>query len=278
MPDEIVEGATPETQPNTPATPDPTTPSNTPTGEKPTGFVYKEDRSKWVPNHRFNEVSQKNQTYATQLAERDRQIAALTNTRTQAPEETEQAAIREALEKVYPALKRFGTLSDEQITQLFSAPESVARQEQQERSRWTDHAATQVDKLSDLVAGHLGADSLNEDQRDDLSEAFRRYVLAKHKSEMESEGVSKTSQRYERGDESLLKEFSDRYTKNWFEPARRKVTSSELSRNKRVPQSTARGAVSSVQKPAAFKTLDERIEYGFKLAKERGAEFNNGRS
>lgn len=281
MPETIVQESSQETPPgSTTETATATKVEGTPGSDpgKNTGqFSYTEDRSKWIPPHRLTEESAKrakleadHRAATERLTERERQIAALTGAKTPDPNETQTAEARKALEQMYPGLKKLGGLSDEQIDRLLQTPEFVANQQQAERQQWQTFADTTKESLAGLIAEGIGLDKLSEDQTDDMFEAFRSWTLRRYQTEMDTTGVSQTQTRYERRDPALLKEFSDRYLKNWAEPMRRKVTAQETARTRRVPQSTQHTTASTVQRPQKFKDLDERLDFAAKAAIERG--------
>jgi hypothetical protein len=238
-----------------------------------TKFEYPEDRSRWIPPHRFGEVSTRARTLEAQIAERDRQIAALTNSRAPEPNEQEADGIRQKLFELVPQLEKFASLSDEQLARLLQTPDLAEAAQRAEEERWGGHASQQLDVLSELVAGHIGVEQLTQDQRDDLTEAFKRYVLSTVQREIDTTGASPTGARYQKGDRALLTEFAERYKKNWFEPARRKVTAGEVDRSRRVPDSKGRNTPNMGQKRPTLKTIDDYVNFGAELAQERGLTF-----
>lgn len=268
---------TPAAAPGTPAsTSTPAVVAATPAS--PTGFTYTEDRSKWIPPHRFNEVSQQARRAAdleSQIAERDRKIQALAGVTPKDSEAAKAESIKEALFQIMPQLRVFADRSVEEIQQILETPQYAARQEQTELRGWQRHGNQQMDIISERVAEAIGADKLDADQQADLRDGFASWLKQKAQAELQaSDGAeSKTLARYEDGDEKLLDEFVSRYTKNWVEPARRRATASTTARIRPTVSSTGRAQVTSLKRPEKFANLDERIEYAANLAKERGAQF-----
>jgi hypothetical protein len=252
-------------------------PAATPTGAT-SGFTYAEDRSKWIPPHRFNEVSQKArqvEALTTQLSEAQRRVEALAGVAPTDAAEQKAANIKAALLELVPELRPFIELSPEQRDALLQTPQFLARSQSQEQRGWQKHGNTQVHSISDRIAEALNVDALDDDQVTDVRENFAGWLKAKASAELEATGgtESKTLDRYENGDEKLLDEFVARYTKNWVDPARRQGVARTVNRARPVPSSGGRQAVSTVTRPDKFNSLDDRIEFAAKLAKERGAVF-----
>ena len=252
------------------------------TGASTTGTTQTPDRSNWIPPHRLREETERRQAIEMQLAEAQRQVAALTNTQPQTPQQQQSEQVRNALFQMFPFLKKFADLDDEQLERVLSSPEHVESIRAAEQQQWQRHGDQQVGYIAEKVADGIGVEALDDDQRADLRDAFSHWLKTRARKEYtesaaqfgQDRAFSETVQRYERGDQKLLDEFVTRYTKNWVEPARRAGTARTVNRMRPVPNSGGRDTVtSSVQRPAAFKSLDERIEYAANLAKERGAVF-----
>lgn len=258
---------------------------------QPTAFIYKEDRSDWMPRHRFNEASTKAQTLESQLAERDRQIAALTGNAKPDASEQKAAQIKDA----FFALPGMGVLkklaermTEDQIDSLLEVPNQVSASRQAEMRQWERHGNEQLNTVAEKVAEAIGSDSLDDDQKSDLRTSMSSWIKARATQELQQavdrygekavsqdqRRFSETIRRYEDGDVKLLDEFVTRYTKNWVEPARRSATARTFTRTRPVPDSGGRTPVtSSIKRPNSFKSLDERIDFAANLAKERGVQF-----
>lgn len=281
MPETAVTEGTPAT-PATPVTPSTSGTPATPavaaaTPATPTGFTYTEDRSKWIPPHRLNEVTTKASTAEAALAEANRKILALAGGGTDQNDKS--AKVKEEFLKLYPQLEPLLGLTKDQIAALTETPRHLDRVTQQEQREAAKHGKAQIAIISSRVADVIGAEKLTDDQQTDLRDNFAAWFRNKAQKELQASNgeSSETLRRYEEGDEALLDEFVKRYTANWVEPARRKATAGITNRtNTRVPDSTGRSQVSSVKRPETFKSLDERIEYGAKLLKEQGHQFGGG--
>lgn len=245
-------------------------------GAGTSGFNYKEDRSKWIPPHRFNEVNTRAQRAVeleAGIAERDRKIAALAGVSPADPGSEKAKQIDAAFRAQYPHLVPLLDLKPEQIEALVKTPDQVKSAGDAEKRAWMRHGKSQMTSLYSQVAEAFGADALNDDQKQDLQAGFGTWFRAKCNAEVKAseDGVSTTLQRWEDGDPEVLKEFVKRYTSNWVEPARRRVTQQSLTRTRPTPNSQGRTQVTSVKRPDSFKDLDARIAYAAQLGKENGA-------
>ena len=271
--------------PGAAGTPNPSgDPGTARTGAAATGFTYQEDRSKWIPPHRLTEVSQKQQTAETratalntELEQAKARIAALAGVNPQDPQAMKSQEVRAAFEAMFPHLKPLLSMTSEQITALTKTPEATQRASQAEQRQWQRHGNQQMAAVYTDVAESMGIDKLDDDQKADLKDSFTSWLKSKANAELQTSGgqESATITRYEEGDAALLKEFVASYTKRWVEPARRTATANTFPRTRAVPSSTGRTQVTTLERPAVFKTLDERLDYAAKLAKERGVQFGS---
>lgn len=253
--------------PGTPATPTTGTPDTSRTSAT-TGFTYQEDRSKWIPQHRLAEETTKRQGLEAQIAERDRKIAALAGVSTPDASEAKKAEISKAFFAMFPHL------SEEKMQRR---DEQVSRAEAAEQREWQRHGDRQLAGIYTQVAEALGAESLSDDQKGDLQDAFKNWLTATCKKELRDSGgtESATLTSYEKGEPKVVSEFVKRYTAQWIEPARRKVTAQNINRTRPVPDSSGRSQVTTVKKPDTFKNIDERLDYAAGLFKERGGSFTD---
>jgi len=271
--------------PGAAGTPNPSgDPGTARTGAAASGFTYQEDRSKWIPPHRLTEVSQKQQTaetrataLSTELEQAKQRIAALAGVNPQDPQAMKSQQVKDAFEAMFPHLKPLLSMTAEQIEALTKTPEATQRQSQAELRQWQRHGNQQMTAVYTDVAESMGIDKLDDDQKADLKDSFTSWLKNKANAELQASGGrdSATITRYEEGDAALLKEFVTSYTKRWVEPARRTATANTFPRTRAVPSSTGRTQVTTVERPAVFKTLDERMDYAAKLARERGVQFGS---
>jgi hypothetical protein len=246
------------------------------TANQPAQFTYKEDRANWVPPHRITQQTAKQRELEGQLAEANRRVAALAGTQTPDPQDEKVAQSREALMTLFPQLRKFEHLTDEQLDRVLQTPDYVERANANDVQNWTRHGRQQLGVLHSDVASALNQDSLTDDQKADVGESFKAWFKTTVAKELEASGgeVSATLQRYEDGDAKLINEFSKRYIDAWVTPARRQVTAQQTARSRGVPNSQGRAQVTtSVKRPDSFKSIDERIDFAAELYKERGGNF-----
>jgi hypothetical protein len=173
------------------------------------------------------------QTYETQLnsmrteleAER-RRVQALAGVNPRSAEETEVDAVRQRFGQVFPGLAK---LSDEKIERLLAVAERADSLEEATSHHWQTHGRQMLSSVTDAVAKELGG-TLSDRQ---LTRIKREYVAA-------AEGDPEFLARHEAGDPTLVQEFVKEMMEDFFEPARRKITATELSRQRSVPSARDR--------------------------------------
>lgn len=159
------------------------------------------------------------------------------------PEEAEARQVREALYQLSPRLAKLDQLSDEQFEGLLNSIGVAETVEQSELRGWTKHGRQMLDSVSEKVAEKLGGD-LSERQR----KALGRFYVG------EAEADPAFLQRHEAGDPKLIEEVAQQFLEDWFEPARRSVTQTEVNRtSRRVPSGKDRGVVTQGKKKIDFK-------------------------
>lgn len=153
-------------------------------------------------------------------AERERQVAALTNTRTPTKEEADVEAIRERFAQLFPGLAK---LTEEQIDRLMEVADRGEQLEATTTNYWTNHGRNMLASVHSDIAKELG----------DLSDRQKKRINAAYVQEAEQD--PNFLARHEAGDPTLIKEFVKNYLDDFVEPVRRKVTQSEVSRQRPVP-------------------------------------------
>ena len=206
-------------------------------------FSYPEDRSKWIPPHRFKEVNDKAtqgttqaQTLQTQLAQAQKQIAALAGVQQKAPEDLEVEEVKAHFAKLYPGLAK---LTDAQIERLLSVAESADRIQETTNNYWQKHGRQMINNAGEAIADKLGGGDLNERQIRRVARDYIAFVEEKQAID-----------RHEAGDPKLIEEFVKDFLDDWQEPIRRSVTSREAI-NRPVPSGRGRNLP-----PAGKKKVD----------------------
>ena len=156
----------------------------------------------------------------TRLAERDRQIAALTGAKTPTKDQADVDAVRERFNELFPHL---GKLTPEQIDRLMSVADRGDQLEATTTNYWTNHGRRMLDSVHTDIAKEIG----------DLSQRQKARINAAYVQEAEQDPNFLT--RHEAGDPTLVKEFVKNYLEDFVEPVRRKMTQTEVSRQRPVP-------------------------------------------
>lgn len=175
--------------------------------------LKKERQARQDMERRFTE-------HEARLAERDRQIAALTGTKTPSKEEAEADAVRERFAALFPGLAK---LTDTQIEKLLAVADRGDQLDETTKNYWTNHGRTMLDNAHAGIAKELG--DLTPRQKDRINAAY--YQLAENDPEF--------LKRHEAGDPKLIQEFVKDYLDDFVEPVRRKVTATEVARQRQVP-------------------------------------------
>lgn len=273
------------------AAPSPTSPGasgapSVPSGQtaSPTGFTYQEDRSQWIPKHRFDQINTQATTHATrntqleqQLLAEQRRVQALAGVTPQDPNQAQSDRVKEAFFEMFPNMKHLANMTDAQIQALVQAPQQFQRANDAEGKHWQRHGNQQVSAIAERVAEAMGAETLTPRQTEKLRTTFASWIKSTAQQELQASGgqSSATLQKYEDGDPSVVEAFAKEYIEDFVTPARRHVAAQNINRNRPVPNSSGRSQVTSVARPEKFNSWDERIAYAQNLGKERGMNFGH---
>jgi hypothetical protein len=253
------------------------TPANTPDasggGQQPVGggngsnqgpkrFEYLEDRTDWVPRTALNEhnpkfkqrltaAEQERDTYRTQLEAERQRTRALAGLEPVDEDANKRKEVKALILEMFPELGEIPKLKEQNQNAM-----SVA--EQAQVAHWERHSTSMISELETEVANALGVEKLTERQSKQLKRAYADEAQAAVNARFESDGnggwVPRAGHdasndflaRHERGDKALLKAFAKEYVSDWFEPARRQVTSQVTRRAQRpVPNGSRSGVVKS---------------------------------
>lgn len=197
-----------------------------------------------------------------------RRVAALAGVHAPSPEEAELEEIRAragvALSQEW-LLKQLG-LTKEEIEEMKAAKEDRARLADIEQHYWGKHGSAMVNKVTAELAKEYGGE-LSKRQIDKITQA---YIF---RAQQDPEFLS----RHENGDETLVTEFAKEWLEDWFEPAKRKITATEASRFRPVPDGKGRSIVNHGEKKIDVndpKAVEDILVAGFR---ERGGEFGRRR-
>lgn len=263
------------------------------TGAAATGATgtQTQTRTREVPDHRFQQVNTERNTLKTENARLQAQIQALTNTAPPDEKAAKTAQIRDAFFELFPNAKRLLTNDQmlEKLEQISSQGDQVTQAAQHV---WATHSDNVLESVRSEVQAGMGADALSERQAARVNKAFGDYVeddVKRAAQELVDEGREPTEkairqrstvlQQYERKDPKLFKAFAKEFLEDFYEPARRQVTSGEVRRNSAaIPLGRTRGpVVTNTGTKHDPKNLDAVLDAAISTAKERGVQFGNRR-
>ena len=209
-------------------------------------------------------LQQQDIQYKAELAAERKRIAALAGINVPTTEEAEAEDIRQRLGKVATSdwlLSQLG-LTKEDLADFKTAREDRSRLSDMEQHYWGKHGQSMVGQVTKELAKEYGGE-LSKRQIDTITQA---YVL---RAQVDPEFLS----RHEAGDEKLITDFAKEWLEDWFEPAKRRITATEVDRFRRVPSGKDRNLVTSGEKKIDVtdtKQVEDLLVAGFK---ERGGQF-----
>lgn len=154
------------------------------------------------------------------LAERERQIAALTNTRTPSKEDADIEAVRDRFKQLYPHL---ADLTAEDVEAIREAKTQGAQTNSFIEQQWTNHHASMIADVHAGIAKEMG----------DLSPRQIARINAAYVREAESNPEFMT--KLEKGDKSATQQFVKEYLEDFVAPVQRKQNADNVNRFRTVP-------------------------------------------
>jgi hypothetical protein len=206
------------------------------------------------------------QTYEAQVAthkaeltlERNR-VLALSGVNPKSQDETDEAAVRAQIERMYPAL---GKVTPELLERIMSVAERADSLEEATNHHWANHGRQMMGAVTKGFEKELGG-KLTERQERKIQKA---YVA-------EAEDNPEFLRRHEAGDQTLITEFIAQFKEDFLEPTRRNALASQLDRQRPVPSGKDRSIVGSGDKKIDVndqKAVEDLLVQGFR---ERGGSF-----
>src|ERR1035437_5771368 len=160
-------------------------------------------------------------TYQGELAAERRRVQALAGVNPQSKDEVDADAIRKQFGQYFPDL---ANLSKEDIEAIKELREQAAQMREASEQGYRRQGKQTLTAVVNAVTKEFGGT---------LSDRQARRVQLAFVNECESD--PQFLARYDQGDETVIPEFVKTYVEDFFEPARRKVTQSEVERQRRVP-------------------------------------------
>jgi len=198
-------------------------------------------------------------THQADLARERRRVQLLTDVNPRSEEETEEAAVRARVEKMYPAL---GKLTPEKLERLLAVADRADSLEEATSAQWDRHGRQMLDSVVDAFSKEIGGE-LTDRQ---IAKLKRAYVA-------EAEENPEFLARHEKGDPKLVAEFVKDFSTDFFEPARRKALATQLDRQPRVPSGKDRSIVGSGGKKIDVTKDADVMDLLVAGRRERGQQF-----
>jgi hypothetical protein len=213
------------------------------------------------------EYERQSNTYKTQYETEQKRVRALSGVDPLNPEEAEAADIRARFNKVMPREQLLAALGldEDDIKNLKGSRESQARQAELETQHWDRHGREMMGAFQKEVLAELGGDKLTDRQTRSLISTF--VQACNDNPELKT--------RYERGDTSVFKEFTQEWVEDWLKPAQRKSAAAEIGQRRPLPSGKDRSMPVSNGKKIDVtddKAVEEFLAAGYR---ERGGRFRN---
>lgn len=174
-----------------------------------------------------------------------KRIQALAGVNPRSEQEAEDEAIRQAFAAKFPHL---ADLTAEDVQALREQREQTKALKASTDAMWKKHTNQVMNSIHSKVAEHLGSDAkdLTERQKSTLR---REYIAFIEENQMAGKDYVG---RHEDADESLFDEFVEAYLKEWQDPIRRSVTSTEIGPRRPLPSGKGRSLATTGTKKIDF--------------------------
>jgi hypothetical protein len=199
------------------------------------------------------------QSFAAERDAERRRVQALAGLTPKTAEETEVDAVRARFAQLFPDV---ANITKEDLQALREMREQMGNVNAANEHHWQLHGRQMLDSVTTAVAKQLGG-TLSDRQANRIKQA---YVQA-------AEADPEFLQRHEAGDQTLVEQFVKEWIEDWFEPARRKVTATEIDRARRVPSARDRSVAGAGGKKIDYnnpKSVEDALVASFK---EHGGAF-----
>lgn len=276
MPEDIVANGTPNPTP-APAgegTPNPTpspNPNPAPAGNQ-AGDWEREKTGLIRETQKERVARQKAETeFATLKAQHEiavKRINALAGVNPKSDAEAEDEEIKAAFKSKFPHL---ADLTAEDIQAMREMRQQSASMKASQDAMWRKHTTQVLNSVHDKVSERLGGGELSERMKSTLRREYVSFL-----EENQAQGKDYVT-RHENGDDALLDEFVDAYLKEWQEPIRRSVTSTEVNRQRPLPNGKGGNVkLSGSPKKIDFKDPKAVEDAAVEAFKSYGGVFGNG--
>lgn len=235
--------------PNPNPTPNPS-PNPAPAGNNDAGNWERERRGLIAETQKERQARQRHEqevvALRAQVDQATKRIQALAGVNPKSDSEAEDEQIKAAFAAKFPHLAE---LTPEDIQAIRENSAQAKALKASTDAMWKKHTTQVMNSIHTKVAEQLGGDV--KDLTDRQKSSLRREYLA-FIEENQIAGKDYIS-RHEDADESLFDEFVETYLKDWQEPIRRSVTSTEIGRRPALPSGKGRSIAATAAKKIDFK-------------------------
>lgn len=182
-------------------------------------YEYAEDRSKWIPDHRFNEVARERQRLQHELELERRRIQALTGVNPPDPQAAERGELAKALGEIDPRLGKLLSLDERKLDALFGFIDHIPAVTATIDQYWNRNTQSTLDAV--VAAFDTKGVKISLDDADD-AEVVRGALV----NWVRADRTGKRESRFEGNDPKLLDEFVTYFYGRFGAPGRVAATTS----------------------------------------------------
>lgn len=229
-------GPTPQPSPNPAPTPAPGDPKPGQPDRREAGVLadlQKERKARQA-------LEQQLATHKAELESERRRVQALAGVNPKSEGEVEDEQIRQHFAQVFPSLAKLN--SEKLLERLEKLLAAADTNEDTTKRYWNDRATQMTQGVVEAISEELGGD---------LSERQVKNIRAAYATRAQNDPDFLA--RHEEADPKLIEEFAKEWIEDWFVPARRKVITNEVARNRPVPGSRDRSIAGPKPKAIDFK-------------------------
>jgi hypothetical protein len=207
-------------------------------------------------------------TLRAQVEQSTKRIQALAGVNPKSENEVADEEIRRAFAEKFPEL---ATLTKEDIEAIRTMREQTGRLAASEQAMWKKHTTQVMGSIHGKVAERLGGDvkDLTDRQKSSLRREYLAFIEENQMAGKDYIG------RHEDADDSLLEEFVETYLKDWQEPIRRSVTSTEVGQRRALPTGRGRSIAATAPKKIDFKDEKQVQDAAVEVFQKYGGVFGS---
>lgn len=193
-------------------------------------FSYAEDRSKWIPPHRYNETAERVRLLEQGLANYQQRVRALMGVAE--PENPRVAELKRSMKEMFPGLAPL--IDDPEAFHRLSRGEVPGASERTgfESAYWARHGREMTTQAIDQYAKAAGV------KTEDLGDRRVQMIAREMAAFIATDPSGQLQQRYEQGDPAFISEFIADLTGFYVTPLRKQTVvngAQQVDRNRQLP-------------------------------------------